>query len=278
MGFYNVGVQKAEVEGKQWKTKERQLKDDIVKACAVHALDVLCLSELGELDEGIGGNLDEGDVAVWIRSLLDDSAVQPVKIYSDGHYVTIVTNSHVVVDEYKFVKGFVKEQEHRSFQHFRVRMEGDDDPVSIIHCHAPASTKRGLTVSERTQYFTAFHTACAADRFIWGGDFNTGVIQLTILLKSIDSRYTGEERGASSAAQPGTMSSDASKPAALHLVFSHPIRFKHGDLAVTSGLCSVQVNSEVGQFYKGASDAHDLVVAKVIGGSWLQPWRTCGED
>ena len=26
VGFYNVGIQKAEVEGKQWKTKERELK------------------------------------------------------------------------------------------------------------------------------------------------------------------------------------------------------------------------------------------------------------
>ena len=47
VGFYNVEIEVAEVSDKEWKIKERLLKQDIVKAFDVHALDVLCLSELG---------------------------------------------------------------------------------------------------------------------------------------------------------------------------------------------------------------------------------------
>jgi hypothetical protein len=187
--------------------------------------------------------------------LLSDSAVPPVSVYTDGHYTTLVNTDRVVVEEHKLVEGFVRNQSERCFQHFRVRVARDDAPVSIINCHAPASKKRGLTVDGRMRYFQAFHTACAADRFIWGGDFNTGVIQLTALVQSIDARYAVERGGDSSAAQPGS----------LQIVFSHPLRFKHGDIAVTYGLCSVQVNSKVGNFYNGASDAHDLVVVKAFG-------------
>ena len=84
----------------------------------------------------------------------------------------------------------------------------------------------------RLRYFTAFHEACAGDPLIWGGDFNTGLIQLATLLERIDDRYIMD----SSAAQPGS----------LQTVLSHPLQCKHGDLAVTFGLCSAQVNSQVG--------------------------------
>ena len=40
---------------------------------------MLCLSELGELDKGIGGEL-QTTVKQWMWELLADSAVQPVSI------------------------------------------------------------------------------------------------------------------------------------------------------------------------------------------------------
>ena len=49
--------------------------------------------------------------------------------------------------------------------------------------------------------FLACHKACAGGRFIWGGDFNTGVIQLTALVQSVDKSYTID----SNAAQPGSL-------------------------------------------------------------------------
>ena len=62
VGFYNVGIQLSEVNGKKWKIKERLLRQDIVEAFDVHELDVLCLSELGELRQGIGSKLPGHDV------------------------------------------------------------------------------------------------------------------------------------------------------------------------------------------------------------------------
>ena len=91
----------------------------------------------------------------------------------------------------------------------------------------------------------AFIAACDTDRFIWGGDLNTGLIQFTALIQGMDPRYSVAQRGDSSVAQPG----------ALQSVFSHPIRFSHGDMAMTYGFRSVQVNSEVGKSHRGASDA-----------------------
>jgi hypothetical protein len=50
----------------------------------------------------------------------------------------------------------------------------------------------------------------------------------------------------------------------LNFIFSHPVGWKHGDVAVTYGLYSFQVDSKVGVRHGGASDAHDLVVVKVF--------------
>ena len=54
VAFYNVGIQISEVGKKNWKAKERKLVADIVKAANVDSLDILCLSELGAVDVGIG--------------------------------------------------------------------------------------------------------------------------------------------------------------------------------------------------------------------------------
>ena len=168
--------------------------------------------------------------------------------------MTLVKTSRVKVEHYKLVNGFYPGQAERCFQHFRVRVERDDEPVSIIHCHAPSSQKRSLTNTGRLHYISAFHKASNGDRFIWGGDFNIGPAQLTALMESIDSRYTTQECEDSSAAQPESM----------RFVYSHPIRCLHGDIAVIYGLCAVQENSKVGKSYEGASDNHDLVIAKVF--------------
>ena len=262
VAFYNVGIKLSQVGTKKWENNtEKQLAADIVKAANEHALDILCLSELGELGKGIGTKLPEGNVIAWIRRLLADSAASPVHIYADEHYATLVLSDRVEVLEYRVIRDFVQTQRDRCFQHFRVRTSDRDEPISIVNCHAPSSKKRKLRVDMRRRYFAAFHEACAGSPFIWGGDFNTGLIQLMTFLAGIDDRYTQD----SSAAQPGS----------LQTVFSHPLKFKHGDLAVTFGLCSVQVNSEIGFSFNGTSDAHDVVVAKVFGNarSAAQPAR-----
>ena len=71
---------------------------------------MLCLSELGELDKGIGGEL-QTTAQQWMSELLADSAVQPVSIYAGAHYLTIVKDEHVKAAQ----------QKERSFRHLQVR-------------------------------------------------------------------------------------------------------------------------------------------------------------
>ena len=249
VAFYNVGIKLSQVGTKKWENNtEKQLAADIVKAANEHALDILCLSELGELGEGIGTKLPEGDVIAWIRKLLADSAVSPVAIYADEHYATLVLSDRVDVLQYRVIRDFVQTQRDRCFQHFRVRTSDRDEPISIVNCHAPSSRNRSLTVDMRRRYFAAFHEACAGSSFIWGGDFNTGLVQLITLLAGIDDRYDSD----SNPAQPGS----------LQTVFSQ--KFNRGDFAVTFGLCSFQGHSEIGASFNGASDAHDVVVVTVF--------------
>ena len=249
VGFYNVGIQFSELSGKKWSTKQSHLKADIIKAFDTHVLDILCLCELGELGVGIAAGLPDRNVDAWMTELLRDSAIPPVNIFADSHYLTIVKTSRVNVDRYSLVQGFDDNNTNRSFQHLRVFVAGDGVPISIINCHAPSSKKRALTTSCRKDYLIAAHNACAGDRFIFGGDFNTGFIQITAFMKAIDSRYSGGE---------GDLSS------ALQVCYSHPIKARVGDLAVSYGLGAIQIDSAVGKSHQGVSDAHDLVIASVF--------------
>ena len=63
-----------------------------------HALDMLCLSELGEIHAGLADKLQK-TVTEWIMDLLADTAVAQVSVYADAHYVTIVKQEDVVVAE-----------------------------------------------------------------------------------------------------------------------------------------------------------------------------------
>ena len=249
VGFYNVGIQVSELSGKKWSTKQSHLKADIIKAFDTHVLDILCLCELGELGVGIAAGLPDHNVDAWMTELLKDSAIPPVNIFADSHYLTIVKTSRVNVDRYSLVQGFDANNTNRSFQHLRVFVAGDGVPISIINCHAPSSKKRVLTSNGRKLYLTAAHNVCAGDPFIFGGDFNTGFIQITAFMKGIDARYRGGE---------GDLSS------ALQVCYSHPFKGRAGDLAVSYGLGAIQIDSAVGTSHNGVSDAHDLVIASVF--------------
>ena len=60
VGFYNVVVCLNEINERGWKIKERRLKTDIAKAFQHHALDVLCLSALGQLNESLDSAFEGG--------------------------------------------------------------------------------------------------------------------------------------------------------------------------------------------------------------------------
>ena len=65
-----MGIQLSEFGGPKWKKEELTLSSDLVKAFVMYELDILCLSELGELDVGLVEKIHEGDVDAWIRMLL----------------------------------------------------------------------------------------------------------------------------------------------------------------------------------------------------------------
>ena len=56
-----------------------------------------------------------------MSELLADSAAQPVSIYAGAHYLTIVKDEHVEVDQCKLISDFIDGQKERSFQHLQVR-------------------------------------------------------------------------------------------------------------------------------------------------------------
>ena len=105
VAFYNVGINLSQVGTKHWKSKEKALAADIDEAANVHGLDILCLSELGEVDVGLGERLPEGDVVAWIRKVLADSAVSPVAIYADAHYATLVLSKRIQLLDYRLIGG-----------------------------------------------------------------------------------------------------------------------------------------------------------------------------
>ena len=257
VAFYNVGINSSQVGTKKWSRTEKTLAADIIKAVDMHALDILCLSELGGIDVGIQNKLREGNVEVWIRNVLAGSQVSPVDIYVDAHYATLVLSDRVKLLEYRLIDEFIETQPYRCFQHFRFHVKDRHEPISIVNCHAPSSVRRHLSMEMRKKYFIAFHSACASDPFIWGGDFNTGLLNLSSFLETIDDRYKVSE---TSAAQSGS----------LRYVFSNTLSLVHGDIAVTFGLCSAQEDSLVGKSFNGVSDKHDVVVARVLASPSLQ--------
>ena len=70
VGFYNVGLNKNQVNKKGWKIKERKLKEDIVNAFEKHSLDVLCLCELGELSDGLSKFTATATIALSSRQVV----------------------------------------------------------------------------------------------------------------------------------------------------------------------------------------------------------------
>ena len=64
VGFYNVGLLKSTVRGKRFgKTKEKLAKD-LQRIFFEENCDMLCLSELGEIEEGLDDALPKGTLRV----------------------------------------------------------------------------------------------------------------------------------------------------------------------------------------------------------------------
>ena len=78
------------------------------------------------------------DVWQWLRNRWPNYA--PASFYvanidNDGHELALVKTSLVVVEQSRLVGGFVSDHDMRNFQDLRVRIPGDNAPVSITNCH-----------------------------------------------------------------------------------------------------------------------------------------------
>ena len=166
--------------------------------------------------------------------MLANSSVGQVSLHEDAHYIPIVRQGQMIVEEYNFILNFNTDQTWRCFQHFRVRLQGDGNLVTVINCHAPSSGKRILTTERRLGYFREFHKVSGEDHSIWGGDFNTKPIQASAMLRmEVHKRYADED-ATSSAEQPRMKVDD-----------SHPLTARGSDIAPTYGLQYIHVNSKV---------------------------------
>ena len=74
----SLGVCLSDIDERGWKMKERRLIQDIAKAFQHNALDVLCLSALGQLNESLSPKL-EGGIITCIMSLISDDLIVIVR-------------------------------------------------------------------------------------------------------------------------------------------------------------------------------------------------------
>jgi hypothetical protein len=109
-----VGLLKATVQGKRFaKTKERFARD-LQRICFQDRCDMLCISELGEIEEGLGDALPHGTVEffqdLWLQASLQEDlgrlseSAQPadmkfakITVQCESHYATPIRDEKLVV-------------------------------------------------------------------------------------------------------------------------------------------------------------------------------------
>ncbi len=102
VAFYNVGLFKPQLVGGRSRFWFRQLKDEVIKAFAELRCDMLCLSEMGEVQEGLESAFAAaesssgvaqpapGALRRWFQGALQEVHEGDWGIYPRGHYVTLV--------------------------------------------------------------------------------------------------------------------------------------------------------------------------------------------
>ena len=189
VGFHNAGMMLKDVGGKRWTSKVQARNNDTVGAFTENALNMLCLSELGEFDAGLAGKLETSG-AQWMQDVLSETIVSQATVYAHAHYATIIKKDDFAEVTYGFIRDFIPKQDDRPFQHARVRLHGQDKLVPIVNCHAPMSKKRKLTDMVRSTYLAAFCKSSGECSSFWGGDFNTDRNKVADLLDMLDGRHS----------------------------------------------------------------------------------------
>ena len=252
VAFYNVGLQAAQLVGQHRRKWFDKLKADVIKVFSELRCDVLCLSEMGEVQVGLESAFARaesissgvaqpapGSLRRGVEGALQEVQARDWGIYPRGHYVTLVRPDAGIEVEKEEEVNIYPAQDFRVAQVLRCRTRtvpvvesGAPQPAqpfsfrwlcSNVHC--PASKKRPYTWEARQGVLDNLValTDGGTTPMLVGGDLNFGL--------------GGLRSGLQQAGLPA------------HETFiakSRENKFRHGDLAVAlGGLVAMQENSEM---------------------------------
>ena len=268
VAFYNVGLHSSALEGAQNSKKWfGRLKADVIKAFSELRCDVLCLSEMGEVQVGLESAFAEaessssgdahpapGALRRWFEGVLQEVQAGDWGIYPRGHYVTLVRPDAGIEVERESEVNVYPDQDFRVAQvlHCRTRTvpvvaSGAPQPAQpfsfrwlCANVHCPSSKKRPYTSNARQGVLNGLVALSdgGTTPMVVGGDLNLGLVGLQV--------------GLVNAGLP---------PKTTFIAKSREKNFKHGDLAVAlGGLVALQENSDMGASFGHVSDAHDVVL------------------
>ena len=267
VAFYNVGLQASALVGAQRSKWFGLLKADVIKAFSELRCDVLCLSEMGEVQVGLESAFAEaesnssgvaqpapGSLRRWFEGALQEVQAGDWGIYPRGHYVTLVRPDAGIEVEGESEVNIYPHQDFRVAQVLRCRTRtvpvvasGAPQPAQpfsfrwlCANVHCPSSKKRPYTSNARQGVLNGLVALSdgGTTPMVVGGDLNLGLVGLQVGLVN------------------------AGLPAKTAFIAkSREKNFKHGDLAVAlGGLVALQENSDMGASFGDVSDAHDVVL------------------
>ena len=253
VAFYNVGLQAAQLVGQHRRKWFDKLKADVIKVFSELRCDVLCLSEMGEVQVGLESAFAEaesissgvaqpapGSLRRWFEGALQEVQAGDWGIYPRGHYVTLVRPDAGIEVEKEEEVNIYPAQAFRVAQVLRCRTR----TVPVVECgapqpaqpfsvrwlctnvHCPASKKRRYTRAARQGVLDNLValTDGGTTPMLMGGDLNFGLV--------------GLKSGLQQAGAPENKT---------FIAKSREKKFRHGDLAVAlGGLVAMQENSEMG--------------------------------
>ena len=132
----------------------------------------------------------------------------------------------------------------------QVQPSKDTEKISICSINMVAARSRVLSPDIRLRYFTKLHQSSTANRWIWDGDFNTGLNQAAAHLQGQDSEYFIVDHYASH-----VHTSTKGKP-----LWSMKNHIRSGHYSITSGLTSSHKVTYVELNPAHPKQKHDVVV------------------
>ena len=207
VAFYNVGLQAPALMGKQQRKWFDKLKADVIKAFSELRCDVLCLSEMGEVQVGLESAFAEaesisngvaqpapGSLRRWFEGALQEVQAGDWGIYPRGHYVTLVRPDAGIEVEKEEEVNIYPAQDFCVAQVLRCRTR----TVPVVECgapqpaqpfsfywlcanvHCPASKKRPYPAEARQGVLDGLVALAGGGTLpmVVGGDLNFGLVGL----------------------------------------------------------------------------------------------------